>query len=305
MMLLFPQWLWLLAFMAIYLVYLRRRGSEIGFSLRAPWLLGATFFVIIALARPVLPHEPVDVEQQGSDVIFAVDLSRSMQATDIAPSRLEAAKMLLAETVRLPSRHRFGVLAFTTNAIILSPLTMDDELLLHLFSGLDTSMVVTKGTELGGVLELARKLSRSPRPIVVLLTDGGDAADYAKEAAYARENGMIVNIVMLATSGGGTLKDAQGKMLRDEAGGIVVSSRNDAVSLIASQSGGRLIEGTGADAVLDAIESQSMQEVKSKTKIVVYRELFYYPLVVALLFAMLGMTDIVRRIIRLKRGTDA
>lgn len=301
MTLIYPLWLWLLPFFAFYLFYRRNKEAPPVWNVRSLLLAVSIVFIVTALARPVLPQEPVDIERRGSDVIFAVDISRSMQAADIAPSRLEAAKQLLASVVRSDDDNRFGVLAFTTNPIILSPLTRDDELLLHLFSGLDTSMVLTRGTHVGNALKLARKLSRSEHPIIVLLTDGGDELGYAKEAAWARENGLIVNVVMLATASGSTLSEKGGKLLRDEEGGIVVTARNDAIDALADATGGNVIDGPDAGALKDAIRRQSDKEIISKTKVVLYRELFYYPLVLALLAAMLGMTDVISRI----RGSRA
>ena len=85
-------------------------------------------------------------------------------------------------------------------------------------------------------------------------------------------------------------------MLRDAAGGIVVTSRNDAARLLAEHTGGEVIEGPDADAVLSAIASQSERDIVGKTKIVLYREFFYWPLALALLLAMLGMTDVAQRL---------
>lgn len=292
-----PAWLWAPLFFALYLFYLKKSGREIAWNFRSGMLAAASAFVVVALARPALPQAPVDVERRGGDIVFAVDISRSMQAADIAPSRLDAAKALLAETVRSDDRNRFGVIAFTTNPIILSPLTGDDELLLHLFSGLDTSIVMTRGTRIGDALKLARKLSKAPRPVVVLLTDGGDESDYAKEAAWAKEHGLIVDVVMLATSAGSTLEEG-GKLLRDDAGGIVVTARNGAVAALADATGGRLIEGVAVAALRSAIADQVDDGHLAKTKIVLYRELYYYPLAAALLTALLGMTDFAARLRR-------
>lgn len=302
MMLLSPGCLWLPLFFGFYLLFLRRRGMVCCFTPRARWLLAAMLLAVGALSRPVLPEKPREVSYEGSDIIFAVDLSRSMQATDIAPSRLEAAKALLAQVVKADTRNRFGVIAFTTNAIILSPLTRDSELLLHLFSGLDTSLVMSRGTRIGGALELSRRLSKAPNPIVVLLTDGGDERGYDREAAAARRAGLIIDVVMLATASGATLRDARGVMLRDASGGIVVTARNSAIGTLAAQTGGAVIDGADAGALARAIASQDSRKVKGKSRVAVYRELFPYLLGAALICAMLGMTTLGRR---RQRGTDA
>ena len=298
MTLLLPQWLWLYTFWGIYLLYRRKKEAGLVLNTRSVMLSAAFILAVAALCRPVLPREPVEIERRGSDVIFAVDLSRSMQATDIAPSRLEVAKALLASTVRADENNRFGVIAFTTNPIILSPLTRDDELLLHLFSGLDPSLVMTRGTNISEALKLAGKLSRAEHPVVVLLTDGGDELGYEQEAAQAKARGLIVDVVLLATAGGGTLKAEDGRLLRNEEGGIVVTARNGAISRLAEVTNGVVIDGNDAAALAAAVAKQGETAEKSKTKVVLYRELFYYPLAAVLLFVMLGMTDLIPRLRR-------
>ena len=252
------------------------------------WLILSIFFIIIALARPALVQKPIDVEERGSDVIVALDLSYSMHADDIKPTRLEAAKTMLKELIGSGSKNRYGIIGYTTNAIILSPLSSDRELLLHLFDGLDDNLIMTRGTVLMPALKLARKMSKSKKVIVVLLTDGGDALNYNTEAAFARENGLIVNVLLLGTHSGSTLKDRNGKIIKDTLGHIVVASRNDAIEAVAKSSGGSVTENLSS--LQSAIASEEQEDFTSNTKLMQYNELFYYFAALALLFAMLAFT---------------
>ncbi|MEW5831462.1 MAG: VWA domain-containing protein [Campylobacterota bacterium] len=281
-----PLWLLALVIVPAYAWMVRRFGWH-----TQGWLLFAVAMLILALSRPVLPEKPVTVEERGSDVILAVDVSYSMRGTDIAPTRLDAAKRILGAVVRADRRDRFGVLAHTTSAIVLSPLTKDTELLLHLFASLDESQIITKGTNVMSALELARKMSHAKRPLVVLLTDGGDELSYEKEAAFAAENGLKVCVVILASSQGSTLPADEGS-LKDEEGHLVVSSRNDAIGLIAEQSGGRVIEGADASAVSEWIERERGDDFAGSTTIARYRELYYVPLALALLAFVAAFTRI-------------
>jgi hypothetical protein len=147
---------------------------------------------------------------------------------------------------------------------------------------------MTKGTEVMGALELARKMSHAQRPLVVLFSDGGDELSYEKESAYAEENGLKVCIVMLASSQGSTLPSDNGS-LKDEDGHIVVSSRNDAINLIAEQSGGKVIDGADADAVMEWIERERSEDFAGSTTVTRYQELFYFPLVLALIAFVWGI----------------
>jgi Ca-activated chloride channel family protein len=291
---LYPEWFWLLFPVAALLLFFQSR-----LDLQRPrsgWLLSALLMVVVALARPVLTQEPIEIELSGSDVVIAVDLSYSMQAKDIEPNRLEAAKTLLTELVKSDTKNRFGVIGFTTNAIVLSPMTDDAQLLLHLFGGLDETLVMTKGTVMMPALKLARRMSKARQPIVVLLSDGGDEAGYEKEAAYAKENNLLVNVVMLASRFGSTLEDGRGKMLKDEAGNIVVSARNDAVEALSRATGGEFIDGADLSALQEAIAEQSQSEYKTKKKIMQHTELFYYFVIAALFCFMLSVTTLGKRI---------
>lgn len=281
-----PLWLIALIILPLYLWGARRYGWHF-----QVWLIVSVFFLILSLARPVIPEKPISVEESGSDVILAVDVSYSMRATDIAPTRLDAAKRMLNQIVVSDREDRFGVLAHTTSAIILSPLTKDTELLGHLFGSLDESQIITKGTEVMSALELARKMSHAKHPLLVLFTDGGDELSYEKESAYAEENGLKVCIVMLATSGGSTLPSENGS-LKDEEGHIVVSSRNDAINLIAEQSGGKVIDGTDSKSVLEWIERERSEDYAGESTVTRYSELFYFPLVLALIAFVLAYTSV-------------
>lgn len=292
MSLLYPGWFWLLLPLSALLLFFRNRSDLQRPDNGVLWLSAAMVMVVFALVRPVITQEPVEIEQHGSDIIIAVDLSYSMRATDIKPTRLEAAKTLLSNLVERDTKNRFGVIGFTTNAIVLSPMTDDEALLLHLFSGLDETLVMTKGTALMPALELARRMSKAAQPIVVLLSDGGDDPGYDKEAAFAKENNLHVNVVMLASRFGSTLEDSKGMMIKDEAGNIVVSSRNDAVKAISSASGGAYIDGADLSALQEAIAEESENEYKSKKKIMQHEELFYYFVIAALLFFMFSVTTL-------------
>ncbi|MDD5160998.1 MAG: VWA domain-containing protein [Sulfuricurvum sp.] len=283
-----PFWLSGLVAVVLYLWIGRRKGWN-----KQGWLIFSIALLIVSLARPVLPQKPISVEEAGSDVILAVDLSYSMRGTDLAPSRLEVAKKILHEVVHTDQRDRFGVIGFTTSAIVLSPLTKDTELLEHLFGSLDESQIITKGTDVMSALELARKMSHSVRPNVILLTDGGDETSYSKEADFVRENNLAVSVVMLASNDGSTLPTADGSSLKDDAGHIVVSSRNDAIEEIVHK--GKMIRGSDAGAILSLIDDARQNDFAGKSSVMRYQELFYIPLVLALITFIAAFTTIGRK----------
>lgn len=252
-------------------------------------------FIILALSRPVIEQEPIKSKQMLSDVVVAVDLSFSMYSNDVEPTRLKKAKEILKELVMSESKTRFGVLGFTTNAIVLSPLTQDRELLLHLFNSLDEKYIITKGSSVMPALKLARKMSNTKGISVVILSDGADEFSYASEAKYAKENSMTVNIFMLATTMGGTLSLENGELLKDELGDIVVSRENSAIKEISDATGG--VYTKDFDELLDALDSQREEDKESDTEIVQNMELFYYFVFLAIITFLISVTTLKRYIL--------
>ena len=286
-----PQYFWLLLLLLPF--FIKRDFRTL--SLSAYGYILTTVFIVLALSRPVIEQEPIKSKQMLGDVVVAVDLSFSMHADDIQPSRLQKAKEVLKELVHVETKTRFGVLGFTTNAIILSPLTEDRELLLHLFNSLDEKFIITKGSSVMPALKLARKMSNSENLSVVLLTDGADELSYESEALYAKENSMSVNIFMLASTMGGTLRLENGELLKDELGDIVVSRENSAIKEISDATGGVYTKEFGE--LLDALNSQKTQDKESETTIVQNLEIFYYFIFLAIVTFLVSVTTLKRYVL--------
>jgi Ca-activated chloride channel family protein len=286
-----PEYFWLLLFLLA--AFMKKdlhslRLTSFGYI--------ATFvLLVVALARPVIEQEPIKTREYLSDVVLGVDLSYSMQARDITPSRLEFAKEALKEITTTEQKSRFGVIGFTTNAIVLSPLTGDSELLLHLFGALDEKLIMTKGSSVMPALELARKMSNAKSVSVVLLSDGADEADYSKEAAFAKEHKMVVNVLMIGTKIGTTLMLENGELLKDEHDTIVVTRENSAIKILADVSGGAYTQ--DVDEIVAALVSQRDEQHQSETLLVQNRELFYYFIGLAIVLFLVSVTRLKRRVL--------
>ncbi len=285
---LYPSYFWLL--LLLLLIFVQKDLKQIRLSVYG--YIVTSVFIVIALARPVIEQEPLKKEQYLSDVVLAVDLSYSMHATDIKPSRSQKVKELLQKLLKSEQKSRFGVLGFTTNAIILSPLSEDSEVLMHLFSSLDETLIMTKGSAVMPALKLARKISHAKQLSVVLLSDGGDKQSYKKEALFAQKNGLKVNILMIATKMGATITLEDGELLKDENGNIVVSRENEHIKLIADASGG--VYTKDLSTLLLALESQREAEVSTQSVVVQNIELFYYFIVLAIITFLLSVTKLKR-----------
>jgi len=288
-----PEYFWLLLFLLA--AFLKKDFTQL--RLTTYGYILTFIFIVLALTRPVVEQEPIKTQELLNDVVIALDLSYSMQAEDIAPSRLAFAKSALESLTKAEQNSRFGVLGFTTNAIVLSPLTQDTQLLLHLFRGLDEKLIMTKGSSVMPALILARKMSKSPSLSVVLLTDGADELNYEDEARYAKEHNLEVNVLMIATKSGSTLKLPNGELLKDEMEDIVVTHENSAISLISEESGG--VYTHSLHDIISALHSQRETEYKSNVTVVQNLELFYYLVVLALITFLVSVTTLKHYILSL------
>ena len=143
-------------------------------------LLGAAAFAVsLAAAEPHYRGAGAVTSGEPWDVVLAVDISRSMQATDVPPTRLAGAREALFQLLEMLPSHRLGLLLFAGESYELSPLTTDGDVVRFYVDGIDPELVSEndEGTRLANALERGRELfERQPRPAggraVVLLTDG-------------------------------------------------------------------------------------------------------------------------------------
>lgn len=197
---LFPQAL-LLIFIIILIYFFTKKSentdlfklldklaiSKTNSKINSYLVLLAIFFMIIALSRPVIEIKPSEIEIKQKDIVIAMDLSFSMSAKDLAPNRFEVAKMKLKEFLNL-SNNRHSILGFTSNALILSPLSSDKELIYYLFDSFDLNNIITKSTKIMPILEQTNKIIKSSEKILIIFSDGGDEDDFTKEIEFAKTN---------------------------------------------------------------------------------------------------------------------
>lgn len=204
----FQQPLWLLALLAVlaaaglFLVSEKTRTSAIQRFLggrdegedrirdrrfEVACLLTGMSLIIIALAQPSWREVPEEVANEGRDVIFLLDVSRSMLASDLQPDRLTSAKTAIRDCVGSLENHRIGLVAFAGSSSILCPLTRDYAFFYDKLEEANPEIVDQGGTRIGdAILKTADKLLSEERrglQDVVLLSDGGDQESKPKDAA--------------------------------------------------------------------------------------------------------------------------
>lgn len=200
----------------------------------------------MALARPQWGELKSTSQWLGEDVVFALDCSNSMLATDVRPNRLQRAKLAILDFVRTHGRGRVGLVAFAGGAFLQCPLTLDYDAFENALQAVDEKTIPIAGTDIGRALREANHAMEktSRRKLVVLVTDGEDLEKSGVATARSLgTNGVVVFTVGIGSPAGSEIQilNAAGQMeLVRDPNGEVVRSRLDEKTLtaIAQATGG-------------------------------------------------------------------
>jgi Ca-activated chloride channel family protein len=285
---------------------LTRSHSPLRRRLKHILLLVSVALFGVALARPQWGELKTQNQWLGDDVLFVLDCSRSMLATDVLPNRLQRAKYSILDFVRRHGTGRVGLVAFAGTAFLQCPLTFDYDAFEEALANLDERALPVGGTDLGRSLREAFHAieKRSARKLIVIVTDGEDLEKAgAKEAAALAKDGVTVYTVGVGTPAGAELRatapNGQSDYIRDDKG-QVVRSRLDEETLtqIAKATGGEYFPlgrvGEGLQQVrraIDAKNSATFSRVRAQGV-----ERFHVPMALAL------MLLVVESLIGTRRG---
>jgi Ca-activated chloride channel family protein len=208
------------------------------------WLLQtALALLIIMLARPQMGTKISHEKRTGIETIIAMDISNSMRAEDVAPSRLERSKMMVENLVDKFSNDKIGLIVFAGDAFVQLPITSDYVSAKMFLSNIDPSMMATQGTDIAAAINMARHSFTHDQEVgkaVVIITDGEDHEGGALEAARAaRDAGMRVYILGVGSTKGAPIPDPQtGDYMTDNTGNTVMSALNEQMCREIAQAGG-------------------------------------------------------------------
>jgi len=252
-------------------------------------------FMIVALAQPVIDDGVVKIKAKSADIMVAFDISDSMLAQDVYPSRLKLAKQKAMEFLRESFDERVGVVAFAKNSYLLSPMSFDHEAVGFLLSNLDTNFITEKGTDFLSMLQTVDKNIKNPQKYLLLITDGGDKEDFTKEIEYAKEANIKVFILGVGTKKGAPIKQKDGSFIKynDK---IVISKLNESIADLATSTGGVYMQNTTSNKdikmIIDEINAKSIKKELKSEEVHRYIPLFYYPLGVALILLLIATSSI-------------
>ena len=259
-------------------IYIKKSGFSK--RLRAYILIFSLIFGIISLARPVINNGEIKIKQSYINAVIALDISNSMRVDDLFPSRFEFAKNKIYSFLDNAMDKRLGVVGFSNEAFMISPLTSDFSSLKYLISNLNFSNLNLQGTDIYSLLRSVDTLFKDEKnKILVLFSDGGDNEDFSKEIKFAKENKISVFIYLTATNKGGLFKAPNND--------VVLLKANQNIKDLALKTGGAYMQSSLNNDDMKALNSLISAKFKNSSDkdevIKEQKELFYYPLILAII----------------------
>lgn len=312
----YPEALWLLLLIPVFIVvfvlnllWKKRKRKLLGDPLLVNELLAGhsqpksviKFLLItlafgcgcLALANPRKPDPDSTDARRGIDIVLAIDISNSMKATDVAPSRLAKAKQFVSKLIDRLQDDRVGLVVFAGNAYAQMPLTFDREASRMYVATSTPEQITAQGTNLSEAFEKADFIFGKEDErfrSVILITDGETHDDNALEKLKElAAKGIMVNTVGLGSAEGSRIVDSLGNAKKDVNGQVVISKLNeDILKNIAAATNGRYIHlGNTNEAVAGILEQFSQIEKKALGDTSLYNySSFYYWLAVPMLLLM-------------------
>lgn len=232
-------------------------------------VLAAIVFLIIAAARPQWDHVVETVEKKGIDIVFLLDVSKSMEAVDIRPNRLSRAKVHLAMFLDHLQGDRIALVPFAGDAFVFCPLTEDYGIFRSYLDLISTDIVPVLGTDIGRGLQVAKKaLSNSnAQKVVILISDGEDLGEKGIETAYdLADEDIIVYTIGIGTPEGSPImienSDGVREYAKDDRGNVIISKLDvNTLSRIARITDGRFYPVTPDQSeIIDILQNISYLE---------------------------------------------
>ena len=194
-------------------------------------LLSAITILIFMIARPQVGSKISHEKREGIEVLIALDISNSMLAQDVIPSRLEKSKLLIENLVDHFTNDKVGLVVFAGDAFVQLPITNDYVSAKMFLQNINPSLITTQGTDLARAISLSQSCFTQREHIgraIIVITDGEDHEGGALEAAReAYKKGINVFILGVGTSKGAPIPDGNGGYLKDNSGQIVLSALNE------------------------------------------------------------------------------
>ena len=275
------------------------------------WVLQAALaLLILMLARPQMGTKISHEKRTGIETIIALDISNSMRAEDIVPSRLDRSKMMIENLVDHFTNDKIGLIVFAGDAFVQLPITSDYVSAKMFLSSIDPSMMATQGTDIAAAIDMATNSFTQEEGIgkaIIVITDGEDHEGGALQAAEAaRKKGMCVFVLGVGSAQGAPIPiPGTGDYMKDNTGNTVMSALNeDMCRQVAQAGGGAYIHVENNSAAQQRLDNELDKLAKKETSTTVYSdydEQFQAFGILALLLLVLEICILDRRNPLLKR----
>ena len=261
----------------------------------------AILFLSIGLANPKIGTELKSINREGVDIVFAIDVSKSMLAEDVAPNRLLRSKRIISEIINSLSSDRVGIVAYAAQAIPQVPLTTDFAAVKNFLQIIDTDMLSSQGTSIDSALNLSANFfdqNSETNRVLVLLSDGEDHDDIPESIiSLIIENNINFISIGVGQDSGSTIPiKVNGRIdsyKKDNNGEVVITKRNSEIlKKIASSSGGEYIDGNTTEEALEYVKVKLDKIDKSEfetSQFVEYKQQFQIFILIALLFIIVDI----------------
>ena len=269
--------------------------------------------LIVALVNPKIGTSLETVKREGVDIVFAIDVSKSMLAEDIAPNRLEKAKQLTMQIINNLVSDRVGIIAYAGKAVPQLPITTDYAAAKMFLQNINTKMLSSQGTAIDEAIQLARSYyndEEQTNRVLVIISDGEDHNDLSLEVAEAAaEEGIKIFTIGVGSEKGGPIPLKRNGIVmsykKDQDGATVITKMNKKIlAEIANEANGTYVDGKNTsdvtETISDILNKMDKKEFEAK-EFAEFEDQFQWFLGLGLFFLILDVLFLERKTAWLKR----
>ncbi|MCC2624557.1 MAG: hypothetical protein K0R14_430 [Burkholderiales bacterium] len=252
------------------LKYLLSKNKSDSGTLLPYLILSLWVIAIIALSGPTWSMYAQNVYQKNVARVIALDVSRSMNAADIAPSRLERGKYKILDLLHGIREGQTGMLVFSSQAFVVSPLTADSNTIASLIPVIDSSIVPVQGSDISAALNKAVSLIKQSgfsQGEIILVTDSTPTNEALATAQKLAGEGYITSVLAIGTKQGGPVTNADGSLVTDSSGNVTLATLNSsALEKLANSGRGEYIAFSNNNSDIKQLLDQSHISTNGPTK---------------------------------------
>ncbi len=283
-------------------------------TVKLVFLLAGLAFLVLGLVNPKIGTKLETVKREGVDIVFAIDVSKSMLAEDIAPNRLEKSKRIVSEITNQLVSDRIGIIAYAGQAYPQLPITTDYGAAKMFLQSMNTDMLSSQGTAINAAIDLASTYyddSQQTNRVLFIVSDGEDHSESATTNAVekATQNGIRVYTIGVGKAKGAPIPIKRNGIVeslkKDNQGEVVITKLNENIlTEIADRGNGEYIDGSNTESAVEYIKEElnRMDKTEFEAKqFAEYKDQFQWFLAAGFLFLFLDIFVLDRKTQWLKK----